>query len=130
MKETHKTDPQAKKILTVTKNRMKKIRNEGLFEGKNKIHFDDELNPIDDDEYLKRQYLEANEKNIEVERDFTGHIDKNKEFDEQYEKERRKQKRRKATDSLHKAKGDLLSKNSKLAQRDRGAQLGSESEEE
>lgn len=46
---------------------MKKIRNEGLFEGKNKIHFDDELNPIADEDYLKLQYLEANKKNIQEE---------------------------------------------------------------
>jgi hypothetical protein len=45
---------------------MKKIRNEGIFDGKNKIHFDDDMNPITDEEYLRRQYLVANEANMSI----------------------------------------------------------------
>ncbi len=48
VKNRHKSDPKQKPILTVSKNRMKKIRNEGLFDGKNKIHFDDDLNVVSD----------------------------------------------------------------------------------
>ena len=79
---------------------MKKIRNEGLFDGKNKIHFDDDLNPITDEEFLKRQYLQQNEKNIHVERDFSSKLTINKTADEEIEKRRRKEKRIKIKDQI------------------------------
>lgn len=41
VKQRYQPNPNQKPILSVSKNRMKKIRNEGLFDGKNKIHFDD-----------------------------------------------------------------------------------------
>ena len=113
VKSIHQANPNEKKILTVTKNRMKKIRNEGLFDGKNKIHFDEDLKPIEDEEYLKMKYLQDNEKNMQMDRDFTINKEINREFDEQYEKERRKQKRRKITEQKQVAKGDLLPAKSK-----------------
>lgn len=61
---------------------MKRIRNEGIFDGKNKIHFDDDMNPITDEEHLRRQYLIANEANMGIERDFSNKLYENKTLDE------------------------------------------------
>jgi len=40
IKKTHKSDPNAKKILTVSKNQLKKVKDHGYFDGKNITHFD------------------------------------------------------------------------------------------
>lgn len=48
IKTVHRPDPNAKKILTVSKNQLKKVKDHGYFDGKNITHFDDDMNPIPD----------------------------------------------------------------------------------
>ena len=66
---------------------------------------------------------------MDVDRDFAENIEKNKEFDEQYEKDRRKQKRRKIADQKQIAKGEIVSEKSKMHQKGRVAQLDFSEEE-
>ena len=61
IKAVHKPDPNMKKILTVSKNQLKKVKNHGHFDGKNITHFDDEMNPIPDEEFRRKKY-ESNAK--------------------------------------------------------------------
>lgn len=77
VKAKHVPNPNEKPILSISKNRMKKIRNEGLFDGKNITHFDEDMNPISDEEFLKRKLLAANEKNLHYERDFSNKLTNN-----------------------------------------------------
>ena len=56
LKAIHKPDPNAKKILTVSKNQLKKVKNHGYFDGKNITHFDDDMNPISDEEFRRKNY--------------------------------------------------------------------------
>ncbi len=39
---------------------MKKIKEDGHFEGRNKTFFDDDLNPITNDQFKKAKYLKNN----------------------------------------------------------------------
>jgi hypothetical protein len=56
VKKTHRADSSTKPILSVSKNQLKKVKPYGHFDGKNKTHFDDDLNPIPDAEYWKSKY--------------------------------------------------------------------------
>jgi hypothetical protein len=60
----------AKPILTVSKNQLKKIKSEGHFEGKNKIIFDDDLNTITYEQFRVQNLLKSNETNIKQNRNF------------------------------------------------------------
>ena len=65
-----------------------------------------------------------------VDRDFAENMEKNKQFDEEYEKDRRKQKRRKIADQKNIAKGELVSEKSKRYQAGQVAELEVSEEEE
>ena len=67
---------------------------------------------------------------MDVDRDFAENMDKNKQFDEEYEKDRRKQKRRKIADQKNIAKGELVSEKSKRYQAGQVAELEVSEEEE
>ena len=56
IKAVHRPDPNAKKILSVSKNQLKKVKDHGYFDGKNITHFDDDMNPISDEEFRRKRY--------------------------------------------------------------------------
>lgn len=62
LKKFHKTDPNAKKILTVSKNQLKKVKDHGHFDGKNITHFDDDIKPISDEEFRRKKYEKSAKK--------------------------------------------------------------------
>jgi hypothetical protein len=98
---------------------MKKIRSEGLFEGKNKIHFDEEMNPITDEEHLRRQYLNSNKQNAQISRNFETKINQNRALDEEAEKRRRRVKRTKNKDQIKMIKGEILPQKSRFRHAER-----------
>ena len=63
IKAVHRPDPNAKKILSVSKNQLKKVKDHGYFDGKNITHFDDDMNPISDEEFRRKRY----ERNVKEE---------------------------------------------------------------
>ena len=70
VKEKIKLNKDAKPILSVSKNQLKKIKSEGHFEGKNKIIFDENLNKVTYDEHRVKSLLKNNENNISLNRNF------------------------------------------------------------
>ena len=70
VKEKIKLNKDAKLILSVSKNQLKKIKSEGHFEGKNKIIFDENLNKVTYDEHRVKSLLKNNEKNISLNHNF------------------------------------------------------------
>mgnify|MGYP003555223745 CR=1 FL=1 len=50
--------------MTSSKRQLKKIKNEGHFDGKNKVYFDDDGNVIEDGEYRRRMHLKSNKDEV------------------------------------------------------------------
>jgi hypothetical protein len=81
----------------VSKRQLKKIKQEGHFEGKNKTYFDDSGNALSAEEYRKKERLQANKEDVEYNpiEHIQERMEKNREEDDNLEKERRKILRRK-----------------------------------
>lgn len=56
LKTVHRPDANLKPILSVSKNQLKKVKNHGYFDGKNIKHFDEDLNPMSDEQFRRRRY--------------------------------------------------------------------------
>lgn len=86
VKRTIVGDGSIKKLPPVTKNQLKKVKEEGHFGGKNKIIFDQDGNPLTYDEHMKLMYAKNVNKEVDTIDRISKRIRDNKQQDEEAEK--------------------------------------------